>query len=350
MSHKAIQISFFGLVSVFLLVLLFFIFRPFLGVIFLSGVLSVTFYPLFAYFNAKWGGRAGLASIATVLAIVILIVIPVILLSTSLLREALDLYNHLAFGDDSTQLVSFVNNSIRDLESVMPFGNMFGEVNVEQHIRQILGWIIGHTDSLFAVVFGSLFKFILMLLSIFYLLIYGEKIKQTLVSWSPLPDKYDEEFISTLKNSVDAVLRGRILVSIGQGIMLGVGFAIFGVGNPALWGFVGAIISLVPIVGTSLVSIPAVAYLLLTGHIGASVGLLIWSAVCVGFVDNVLSFIFFKGRIQVHPLVVLFSILGGVELFGVIGFLVGPVIVSAFVALTKIYPFIVPPRQDSGER
>jgi predicted PurR-regulated permease PerM len=59
MSHKAIQISFFGLVSVFLLVLLFFIFRPFLGVIFLSGVLSVTFYPLFAYFNAKWGGRAG---------------------------------------------------------------------------------------------------------------------------------------------------------------------------------------------------------------------------------------------------------------------------------------------------
>lgn len=342
MSKRAIQISFFSIVCLFLLVLLYLIFKPFWGVIFLSAVLSISFYPFFEYLKRKWGGRSGLASIGTVLAIVIFIVVPIVFLSTSLLKEAVDLYNHLAFDGASVQFVSLANDTISKVEASIPFAGSIGEVKVEDQARAVLGWIIGHSDSLFILVFGSIFKFVLMLLSIFYLLIHGESIKKILISWSPLPDKHDEEFIDTLKGAVDAVLRGRLLVSIGQGFMIGLGFAIFGVGNPVLWGFVGAVVSLVPIVGTAIISIPAIAFLLLTGHTGAAIGLIIWSAVVVGFVDNALSFFFFRGRIQVHPLIVLFSILGGVELFGVIGFLVGPVLVSAFVALAKIYPFIIP--------
>ncbi len=346
MSHRTIQLSFFGLASILLFVLLFFIFKPYIGVIFLSAVLAVTFYPMFEKLKLKLRGKSSLAAIITVLAIVLFIVVPLSILSTSLLMEAIDLYNKLAFGDESVQLISVVNEIMIKIDSLLPSSQLSQSVSADEYIRSTLNWIIGHTDSFLALVFGSLFKFILMLLSCFYLLINGNKIKEILIKWSPLPDKYDEEFVNTLRSSIDAVLRGRILVSIAQGLILGIGFALFGVGNPVLWGFVGAITSLVPIVGTSIVTIPAIAYLLFVGHIGSAIGLLIWSAICVGFVDNVLSFIFFRGRINVHPLIILFSILGGVEFFGVIGFLVGPVVVSAFVALTKIYPFIIPTQRS----
>ncbi len=278
----------------------------------------------------------------TVLAIVLFIVIPITLLSAALLQESVDLYNKLAFENGSVGIAGLAENVISKIDASFPIKNVGGSINAEQYTRSLLDWVIGQTDNVLAVIFGGLFKFILALLTIFYMLIHAEKIKKVFLKWSPLPDKYDSEFISTLRESVDAVIRGRILVSIGQGALLGVGFAIFGVGSPILWGFVGAILSLVPIVGTSILSVPAVAYLFFVGNVGSAIGLLIWSALCVGLIDNVLSFIFLKDRIRVHPLLVLFSILGGVELFGVIGFLVGPVVVSAFVALAKIYPFIVP--------
>lgn len=342
MSHRTIQLSFFIIAGLILVGLIFFIFKPFLAVIFLSAVLAITFHPLYLYFLGRFVGRKNLSAMLTVLAIVLFIVIPVTFLSAGILREAVDLYNKLAFEGGSAGIASFFQTILLKIESVLPQENVGTTVDVDQYSRSLLSWIIGQTDNVLAVIFGGLFKFILMLLTIYYMLIQGEKIKRIILRWSPLPDDYDQEFISTLRRSVDAVIRGRILVSIGQGVMVGLGFAIFGVGSPVLWGFVGAILSLVPIVGTAIVSVPAIAYLFFVGDIGSGIGLLLWSALCVGFIDNILSFIFFKDRIRVHPLLVLFSILGGVELFGVIGFLVGPVVVSALVALAKIYPFVVP--------
>jgi predicted PurR-regulated permease PerM len=124
-------------------------------------------------------------------------------------------------------------------------------------------------------------------------------------------------------------------------VLLGIGFAIFGVGSPVFWGFVGAISSLVPILGTSVIVMPAVIFLLIQGSIYQSIGLFLWGAVCVGLIDNVLSFLFLKDKIRIHPLIILFSILGGVEFFGSIGFLLGPIIISALISIMKIYPFIM---------
>jgi predicted PurR-regulated permease PerM len=131
------------------------------------------------------------------------------------------------------------------------------------------------------------------------------------------------------------------LVSIVQGIFIGIGFAIFGIGSPVLWGLVGGIASLIPVLGTSIIIVPAVAYLFLTNNIIAGLGLLVWGAIIAGLTDNFISAVFFKDKIRAHPLIVLFSILGGVEVFGAIGLLVGPVVVGIFMALFQIYPFII---------
>jgi len=342
MSQKTIQLTFFVLLSIVLLVLLFFILKPFFGLIFISGVFAVSFYPLYKKLIGKFKGRKGLAAFCTTFVILIFVIIPIAITSTLLLKETADLYNSIALGDGSQNLIHQANSLFAKLSSSLPPGGMIDvEVNFEQYTRNILNWIIGNFGSISAAVFGGILDFILLLISLYYLFIFGEKIKKSLVVWSPLPDSYDEEFVQTLRSSIDAVLRGRILVSVAQGVFIGIGFVIFGIGSPVLWGFVGGIASLVPVIGTSVVTVPAIAYLFLTNHIGAGIGLLVWAALAVGLVDNFLSVIFLKNKIKIHPLVVFFSILGGVEAMGLIGFLVGPVVVGAFIALMKIYPFIM---------
>lgn len=341
MSQKTTQLTFFVVLTILLLVLLFFILKPYFGVIFIAAVFAVSFYPLYKRLVNKFGDKENLAALATATIILFFVIIPIAIISTLLLKEAVDLYNSMALGSNSQNLISQANALFNRLSSVLPPGVIDTEVNFESYTRGILDWIIGNFGSISAAIFGGILNFILMLVSLHYLFVYGDKIKAGLKIWSPLPDKYDEDFIQTLKASIDAVLKGRILVSIAQGIFIGIGFVIFGVGSPVLWGFVGGVASLVPILGTSVVTVPAIAYLFLSNQIGAGIGLLIWAAVAVGLVDNFMSVIFLKDKIKVHPLIVLFSILGGVEVLGLIGFLVGPVVVSAFIALMKIYPFVM---------
>jgi len=341
MSKKTIQLSFFGLFTVGLCILLFFIFKPYLGVIFLSVVFAITFYPLYNRLVLKFNGRDHLASLATTLVILVFIIVPIIILSALLLKEAVNLYNTISFGGSSGSLIAQADLLLKKVSTILPSGVVDSQINLGLYARSVLNWIISHFDSIFVAVFGSILNFVLMLISLYYLFIYGDKIAKGLTVWSPLPDEYDNEFIQTLKSSMDVVLKGKIFISIVQGIFIGIGFALFGLGSPVLWGFVGGMASLVPLLGTSVVTVPAIAYLFLSGHIGAGIGLLIWGAIAVGLIDNVISVIFLRGKIKVHPLIILFSILGGVEIFGAIGFLVGPVVVSSFMALMKIYPFVM---------
>jgi predicted PurR-regulated permease PerM len=347
MSKKTIQISFFAVITVSLFVLLFFILKPYLGVIFISGIFAVVFYPIYEKLINKFSGRKNLAAFATTSLILIFVIVPVIIMSAFLLKEAIGLYNSISLGGGPQNLLSQADTLVRKISSLFPSGVVDSQINLELYIRNALNWIIGHFDSIFIAVFGGVLNFMLMLISMHYLFIFGDKIKNSLIVWSPLPDKYDEEFIQTLKSSINAVLRGRILVSIAQGIFIGIGFATFGVGSPVLWGFVGGVASFIPILGTSIITVPAVIYLFLSHSVGAGIGLLLWGAIAVGLVDNVVSVVFLKDKIRVHPLVILFSIFGGVEVFGPIGFLVGPVVVSAFIALMKIYPFIMSYKNES---
>lgn len=345
MPKKTIQLVFFAVLTAAVSVLLFFVFKPYLGVLFLASIFAVVFYPVYKKLAKEFGDRENLAALATTLLILFFIIIPLAGLSVLLLKEAADLYNSLAFGG-AQGLLDQVEGLRDELASLLPAGAVDTQTNLEVYLRNVLSWIISHFDSIFVAVFGGVFNFFLMLVSLYYLLVSGDKIKNALVAWSPLPDDRDHEFLQSLRLSVDALFKGRFLVSLSQGVFIGFGFVIFGIGSPVLWGFVGAIASLIPILGTSLVTFPAVAYLFISGNFGAGIGLLIWSIIAVGLIDNVVSVLFLKGRMNIHPLVVLLSILGGVEVFGVIGFLVGPVIVSAFLALMKIYPFIMRKTQE----
>lgn len=348
MSQKNIQLSFFIILTLCLFVLSFFIFKPYLGIIFISAVFTVIFHPLYEKILIWFKGRKSLSASATLVVIVFAIILPVIFLSTIIFTEAVDLYNSMIMGGNFSKMFSIVESLHSKLFGFLNTNSTF-ELNLSGYLENILKWIIGNFNSIFSVVFQGLLGFILMLITIYYLLINARVIKKSIVEWSPLPDTHDEELLRTLKSSVDAVIRGRFLVSITQGVFMCIGFLIFGVPHPFLWGFVGAVASLVPLLGTSLVTIPAAAFMFLSGNIGAGIGLLIWGAVAVGLIDDVLSFLILKKGIKIHPLYVLFSIFGGIQLFGLIGFLAGPVIVSSFLAVLKIYPFIISRKTENNE-
>jgi predicted PurR-regulated permease PerM len=143
--------------------------------------------------------------------------------------------------------------------------------------------------------------------------------------------------MNRLSKAVNGVMLGFLLIALLQGFLMGVGLAIFGVPHPALWGVIAAILSLVPVFGTAFVSVPAFIFLLATGHTPQAVGFLIWAVVVVSMVDNFLSPLFVSKKIDISPLLVLFSIMGGISLLGPVGMLMGPLSLTLLFTLVSIY-------------
>jgi predicted PurR-regulated permease PerM len=171
----------------------------------------------------------------------------------------------------------------------------------------------------------------------FYFFRDGKEFMQLLIKASPLPDREDEVIFERMARAVRAVATGTLLLALMQGILVALGFTIFGIERGILWGSFAALGALMPGIGTTIVTVPAIIYLFATGNTVYGVGLLVWSVVIVGLVDNVVGPYLIGRKNNMHPFVILISVLGGIALFGPIGFIVGPVIVTLFIVLLEIY-------------
>jgi predicted PurR-regulated permease PerM len=136
---------------------------------------------------------------------------------------------------------------------------------------------------------------------------------------------------------MNGVIKGYLLVAIAQGTLMGIGLWIFGIPNPAFWGMVTGFASLIPTIGTGLVSIPSIIYLFVNGHTGAGIGLLLWALCAVGLIDNLLNPYIVGRSVEIHPMLILFSVLGGVAMMGPIGIILGPLAISFIFAVTSVY-------------
>ena len=177
-------------------------------------------------------------------------------------------------------------------------------------------------------------------MSLYYLLKDGQKLKRAAIEYSPLANIDDEMILKKLELAIGSVIKGNFTIAFIQGILAFIGFTIFGVPNAILWGAAAAVAALIPSVGTALVLLPAVALLFLSGQLFPAVGLLLWGMLAVGLIDNFLGPKLIGRGMKLHPLLVLFSVLGGLVFFGPVGFLLGPIILSLLFALLHIY-FIV---------
>ena len=320
MAARNIQLSFFFGIFGLAAILGFFILRPYINVLILALTAAVIFGPLYRAIAGKKRGLANdsIAAIITITAILVIVLIPLTFLGAQVVIEAQGVYANIqeaAANETSilTKIPEFENPVLAEAQqNVRAWLTRIGS-DPSAISDGIFDWIQENFGSLFsslAAIAGTLVKSFIWLFSLFYFFKDGKRIQKILVTASPLEDKYDNEIIARLSRAVKSVIGGTLVVALLQGILTGVGFWIFGVPLPAIWGSVAVVTALIPTVGTAVVNVPGIIYLFVTGNIGAAIVLVVWAFGFVGLVDNFLRpFILEKG-VQIHPLVILLAVLG----------------------------------------
>jgi predicted PurR-regulated permease PerM len=177
----------------------------------------------------------------------------------------------------------------------------------------------------------------LFLLILFFLLRDGGRLRAELQPISPFSEEQERQIFDHLERTIKGALQAVVVVPVLQGILAGIGFMMFGVPQPFVWGTAVILAATVPLVGSPLGWVPACLYLALQGQTGPALGLLVYSAVVVSGSDNVVKPMLLRGSARIHPLLGFLSIIGGVLAFGVFGFLIGPVILSLVLSAIRIY-------------
>jgi len=320
---------FFGLLLATLL-FTFMIFRPFWVVLVLGVSFSIVLYPIYEWLHKKhlpnW-----LSAFITVLLFIIVLWGPLLGIGAVVFNQSQDVYRQVI---DNGSTEPFLNTIEKRVNKILPKVMTF---DINEKTTDFITYLSNNIASIFSTTVSAFFSFLLMLLIIFYFLKDGTKWKKAIMVLSPLSDKDDEKIISRLAFAVNTVIKGSLLIALIQGILLGFGLWLFNISNPALWGVVAAVCSLLPTFGTALISIPAIMFLFFIGDNASAIGLLIWAVVVVGMVDNFLSPLIVGTRINIPSLLILFSVLGGISLLGPVGILVGPLTISLLYTLISIY-------------
>lgn len=308
------------------------IFRPFLAMLVLAAAFAVVLNPVYLWIkkhlvkNISW-----LASILTVILFLIGLCVPLFFVGKTVFIQTQDLYYNMISSGDSNRFIASIDSSINKL---LPEGFSF---NVHAKITELISSLSNNLAQFFSSTLNSIVMFVLMIFTLFYLLKDGEKWEKTFIKILPLSDKNTSEILTNLKQSINRIFKGSFIIAIAQGLLAWIGFMIFGIPHAIIWAIVAGVASFIPTIGTSVVSIPAVLFLFFTGMQLQALGLLIWSMILVGTIDNILSPYIISRDTEIPTLFILFAILGGVSLIGPLGILIGPLVLSLLYSLVSIY-------------
>lgn len=199
------------------------------------------------------------------------------------------------------------------------------------HLTEVIGGLLAATSHLVLIV-------IFTTITSYYLLLEGPALARFAVRMVPLPQPETRALMHEFHEVAVGTLLGIGVIALVQGVLGGIGFWVFGLGKPLVWGALCAVASLLPAIGTGIVCVPAAIIWAVSGHVGTGVGLLVyWGVIITSIPDYWLRPRLMKGHMRLHELLVLIAVFGGIEAFGAIGILVGPMFVAMFVAMLRIY-------------
>lgn len=315
---------------------------PFISILVMSFILSTLFRPAYLVLNRKLPNTP--ASLITCLLITAIVFVPLVFFVTALSNEALTVYQ---WGRDSRVWLTvqlFIQES-PFVAQVLQYLNEVGfEIDPTQiseslsYVVKMGGLMLYNQASAWAANIAQFFVlFAMMILVIFFLLIDLPKLLTYLIHLSPLPDDEDRLLIEKFQEIATAVLKGNGICGIIQGIIGGAVFQIMGLNSPILWGFIMAILAFLPIFGIGLVMIPAALIMAFNGNIGAGIFLFCFYMLLSFSVEYLLKPKLVGDQVQMHTLLVFLSIIGGLSVYGILGIIYGPLIVTAFITLSEIY-------------
>lgn len=317
----------------------FFIFQPFLTAIVAASILATLFKRPYNIFEKWTKGRRAWSALLTCLLAIVIIVTPVFLALSFAIVEANNLYH--ALGEESA-LERVINQTVEAARG-LPYVDVFFDVETLNQARILddIKQFGQNALGLLRAVYQGITHFVLwvfvMFFTLFYFLIDGKRLLKYLMMLSPLRNEHDQLLIQKFTSISRATLKGTIVVGVIQGILGGIVFWIAGIPSPAIWGIAMTFFSIIPMVGTAIVWIPAGVIMLLLGNIWQGIFILAMGASVISVIDNILRPKLVGRDTEMHPLMVFFATLGGISFFGLPGFIIGPIIVSLFLALGEIY-------------
>ncbi|MCB2049374.1 MAG: AI-2E family transporter [Novosphingobium sp.] len=315
---------------------------PFFGSIIWGVIIAILFRPVYLRLDRALGGRPNLAAILCILLIVALVVLPALLLGVSLVQEATDLYSRLQSGQiDLASMFDNVRKSLPEWADDMIVRAGWTDFETARNtvgssLNTILERIVGSALGLGQGALSLLAALGVMLYLAFFLLRDGEQIAEKVKLALPLRPSIRDRLIRHFAIVVRATMKGTIVVSIVQGLIGGLIFWMLGIEAPILWGLLMALFSLVPAVGTGIVWVPVAAYLLVTGSTAEGLILTFCGFFVIGLTDNILRPILVGHDTKMPEFVVLIATVAGLQLMGLNGVIIGPIIAALFIAVWEI--------------
>ncbi|MEE4165267.1 MAG: AI-2E family transporter [Desulfocapsaceae bacterium] len=315
---------------------------PFWSILVLSFILASLFRPIYLFFNKKIPN--GISSVLACLLIIALVFIPLVFFILALSNEALTVYH---WGRDSRiwlKLQVFIQESpfvAHIQEYLREVGFDFQPAQISESISYLVkmgGLMLYNQASAWAANIAQFFfLFMMMILVIFFLLIDQPRLINFVIKMSPLPDDQDRLLIDKFEEIANAILKGNGICGILQGVLGGAIFSVLGLNSPILWGFIMGILAFLPIFGIGLVMMPAALILAFNERISAGIFMFVFYLFLSFSVEYLLKPKLVGNQVKMHTLLVFLSIIGGLSVYGVLGIIYGPLIVTAFLTLSEIY-------------
>ncbi|MFH1188683.1 MAG: AI-2E family transporter [bacterium] len=330
---------FFGILGV-VSILTFFLFRPFLTAILTAAILAALFQSTYKHLVQKTKGRKHASALLTVAIIFFIIIIPVLGVTGLVTNEANKIFQKISSGDPVYQ-----QNIVR-ITGFLEKTPFFQSIDISKKIEEqdIAGivqstskWILTIVQKTYQGVANFVLWFFVMFFTLYYFLIEGKNMIEKIMFLSPLKKDQESLLVTRFLSISKATLKGTLITGLVQGTLGGILFFALGIPSAIVWSVVMMIVSIIPLLGAGIVWFPVAVIMIAMGEIFKGIIILAFGVGVISTIDNILRPKLVGRDTQMHPLLVFFATLGGIAVFGIAGFLIGPIIMALFLALWEIY-------------
>jgi len=335
MSNAAVLLMVLGITLLF-----FWMIRGFFMAIVLAAIFSGLMYGFYERMGRWLGGRQSLASMFTVLGFILVVLVPAGLFLAVVVEQAVDAGRN--FLPAVQERIEDPDSFIDELESIPVIHKLFPDKEellekINASVSALGGYVANGLSSVTSGTVNFFFLSFIFLFTMYYFLIYGKEYLNKLLYYLPLRTDQERLLLEKFTTVTRATLKGTLIIGFVQGALGAGAMAMAGISNTIFWGVIMAVMSVIPAVGPAVVWLPAAVFMIVSGEVGPGIALLLFGAVVIGNVDNLLRPRLVGKDAQLPDLMILFGTLGGLALFGMAGIIIGPVVAALFVTMWEIY-------------
>ena len=333
-SQKRLGNALFYGIAIVLAYLVYLVFAPFLVALAWAGVLVVVCYPIYECLTRRWG-RTGAAAVCTA-GVTLLLIVPVVLVMIAFVHQGVGAVQFIQLEAANGHLAWISKLWSRVQQHFPETSSEDFAVSLHRYGEQAAGFVAARVGTILRSTGLFLFHLGVTILAMFYLFRDGESMLERFREVLPFEKAYRDRMLSDARDLIYASVTSSLVVAVAHGTLGGVAFALTGIPAPIFWGVMVAFFSLVPVVGSAVIWVPAAIILVVQGHVARGILLAVFFIMIAAVVDNVLRPWLISGRARMSGLVIFISVLGGISVFGMLGLVLGPIVVATAASLLDL--------------